>query len=56
MLPVSFFPKKTLTEIVTDLDDNVIVFFDDFCAKMMKNLGKRTEIKIPLFMENRQIC
>lgn len=51
MLPISF-SKKTLTQIVTDLDDNVIVFFDDdfFGKDDEKHEQKEPEIKIPLFM------
>lgn len=53
MLPVSF-SKKTLTQIVTDLDDNVIVFFDDdfFGKDEEKPEQKEPEIKIPLFINN----
>lgn len=53
MLPVSF-SKKTLTQIVTDLDDNVIVFFDDdfFGKDEEKPEYQEPEIKIPILMGN----
>lgn len=53
MLPVSF-SKKTITQIVTDLDDNMIVFFDDdfFGKDEEQPEQKEPEIKIPILMGN----